>query len=322
VAGRSRKLPSTLWSDLVRSQCRNHPTRLSPLRLIAALALSTVPSVAALQTTTAGKLVTAPKYLSISVSQSRAFSKNPECATYNQARVCVTASTLGITATWTNDLNEVEYIYVFQASSGAASGINIRRAVNMNHGSGTLTIDAGSGPGEMPAGDVITDATLSLPNGKQVGGVYNFYGVIGAQGGQPADCTEDKPQNVVGAVVSIIAVNTIGCSGYYIVTSNGGVFGRGTAPVYGSVQGKATIASAAVAPVFGGYLLLGSNGRVYPFGAAEYEGSVAESRETSPVVGIASTRDGHGYWIATQDGGVHPFGDAKFKGSLAGRKLA
>jgi hypothetical protein len=76
-------------------------------------------------------------------------------------------------------------------------------------------------------------------------------------------------------------------------------------------KGKAAITSAAIAPVFGGYWLLGQSGRVYPFGGALYEGSVRESKETSPVVGIAPTRDGHGYWIASKDGGVYPFEDAK-----------
>jgi hypothetical protein len=41
----------------------------------------------------------------------------------------------------------------------------------------------------------------------------------------------------------------------------------------------------------------------------------------SPVVGIASTRDGGGYWLAAADGGVFAFGDAQFFGSMGGTHL-
>ena len=40
-----------------------------------------------------------------------------------------------------------------------------------------------------------------------------------------------------------------------------------------------------------------------------------------PVVGMASTTDGHGYWLVASDGGVFTFGNAPFAGSLAGNHL-
>jgi hypothetical protein len=41
----------------------------------------------------------------------------------------------------------------------------------------------------------------------------------------------------------------------------------------------------------------------------------------APVVGIVSTKDGHGYWLVASDGGIFTFGDARFLGSLAGHRL-
>ena len=48
---------------------------------------------------------------------------------------------------------------------------------------------------------------------------------------------------------------------------------------------------------------------------------MGESRSDEPVVGMASTTDGHGYWLVASDGGVFTFGDAPFDGSLAGTHL-
>ena len=41
----------------------------------------------------------------------------------------------------------------------------------------------------------------------------------------------------------------------------------------------------------------------------------------APIVGMASTSDGHGYWTVGSDGGVFSFGDAKYAGSMGGRHL-
>ncbi len=44
-------------------------------------------------------------------------------------------------------------------------------------------------------------------------------------------------------------------------------------------------------------------------------------RLNAPIVGMASTSDGHGYWTVGSDGGIFSFGDAKFAGSMGGRHL-
>src|SRR5665811_1771670 len=52
---------------------------------------------------------------------------------------------------------------------------------------------------------------------------------------------------------------------------------------------------------------------VSAFGNATAYG--APSQVNQPIVGMASTADGHGYWLVAADGGIFTFGDAGFFGS-------
>jgi len=63
-------------------------------------------------------------------------------------------------------------------------------------------------------------------------------------------------------------------------------------------------------------------GAVDTFGHAAGYGSPNSSRLSSPVAGMASTRDGRGYWLVGADGGVFSFGDAGFYGSEGGKGVA
>ncbi len=45
------------------------------------------------------------------------------------------------------------------------------------------------------------------------------------------------------------------------------------------------------------------------------------SVSSMPVVGMATTPDGHGYWLVASDGGIFSFGDATFYGSTGGMHL-
>jgi hypothetical protein len=83
----------------------------------------------------------------------------------------------------------------------------------------------------------------------------------------------------------------------------------------------------AATPDGGGYWLVTSDGGVYNFGDASYLGSMAfqpylgQIPLTKPVVGMAATPDGQGYWLVAGDGGIFAFGDAPFLGSMAGMPL-
>ncbi len=68
----------------------------------------------------------------------------------------------------------------------------------------------------------------------------------------------------------------------------------------------------------GGYWLSAAQGGVFSGGNARGYGSINTSAATDPVVGIASTPDGHGYWEVTRNGSVAHFGDAANYNDLPG----
>ncbi|HEV3364284.1 MAG TPA: hypothetical protein VG795_09125, partial [Acidimicrobiia bacterium] len=53
-----------------------------------------------------------------------------------------------------------------------------------------------------------------------------------------------------------------------------------------------------------GYWLASSDGGVYSFGSARFFGSMAGTPLAHPVVGIAPLPSGAGYWLVANDGGV------------------
>ncbi|MGH9099926.1 MAG: hypothetical protein ACRDV8_06820, partial [Acidimicrobiales bacterium] len=75
------------------------------------------------------------------------------------------------------------------------------------------------------------------------------------------------------------------------------------------------------APTGQGYWLVESNGGVYGFGAARFYGSLAGEHLGHPIVGMTVTPGGEGYWLVASDGGVFSFGDAHFWGSVPGKKV-
>ncbi len=70
----------------------------------------------------------------------------------------------------------------------------------------------------------------------------------------------------------------------------------------------------------GGYWMAGADGSTYNFATLSL-GSAAPYHPSQPIVGMATTPDGHGYWLVASDGGVFAFGDAVFYGSMGGKPL-
>jgi hypothetical protein len=116
-----------------------------------------------------------------------------------------------------------------------------------------------------------------------------------------------------------IASTTDG-KGYWLVASDGGVFGFGDAQFYGSTGNIALnqpIVGMASTPDGAGYWLVAGDGGVFSFGDAHFYGSTGNIALNQPIVGMASTPDGGGYWLVAADGGVFGIGDAGFYGSAA-----
>jgi hypothetical protein len=60
---------------------------------------------------------------------------------------------------------------------------------------------------------------------------------------------------------------------------------------------------------------------VIPFGNASYYGAPTNITLASPIVAMASTRNGGGYWLVAADGGVFNYGNAGFFGSAGNLHL-
>jgi N-acetylmuramoyl-L-alanine amidase len=110
--------------------------------------------------------------------------------------------------------------------------------------------------------------------------------------------------------------------GYWLVASNGAVFGF-DAPSLGSAAGlalTAPIVGMAATPDDGGYYLVASDGGVFSYGDARFAGSTGALHLTRPVVGMAVDHATGGYWLVASDGGVFSYG-APFAGSAGNLRL-
>ena len=112
--------------------------------------------------------------------------------------------------------------------------------------------------------------------------------------------------------------------GYWLTTSNGGIFTFGGAPALGSASTLSLnhpIVSMTSAPDKLGYWIVASDGGIFSYGDAGFFGSTGGLQLNEPIVGMASTPDGQGYWLVASDGGIFAFGDAAFFGSTGALSL-
>ncbi len=84
---------------------------------------------------------------------------------------------------------------------------------------------------------------------------------------------------------------------------------------------NAPIIGMVTTPDGNGYWMISSDGGIFSYGDAAFFGSMGGRRLNAPVVGMASTADGNGYWLVASDGGIFAFGDAAFLGSRGGQPL-
>jgi hypothetical protein len=131
---------------------------------------------------------------------------------------------------------------------------------------------------------------------------------------------------VVGSLVlrAPARATASGTQGYWLASTDGGVFNYGQAPFFGSA-GSAPLNSPIVGfvptPTAGGYWMVASDGGIFAFGDAGFFGSMGGKPLNRPIAAMAAAPNGRGYWMVASDGGVFAFGDAPFFGSLAGERL-
>ncbi len=114
------------------------------------------------------------------------------------------------------------------------------------------------------------------------------------------------------------------CRGYWMATSNGGIYPFGSAAGFGSAGNtrlNKPIVDMEATPDGGGYWLVASDGGVFPFGNAAGYGGTGNIKLNQPIVAMENTSDGAGYWLVASDGGIFPFGDAAGYGSTANVNL-
>jgi len=127
----------------------------------------------------------------------------------------------------------------------------------------------------------------------------------------------DASSLALNAPIVDIAATPSG-KGYWLLGSDGGIFGFGDAAFHGSTGGaklNRPVVAMAATPSGKGYWLLASDGGIFSFGDAAFHGSTGNLALNRPVVAMAPTATGHGYWLAASDGGIFSFGDATFHGS-------
>jgi peptidoglycan hydrolase-like amidase len=115
-----------------------------------------------------------------------------------------------------------------------------------------------------------------------------------------------------------------GPGGYWVLATNGAVYGFGSVSTYGSVAAmhlNRPPRQIVATPSGRGYWIMASDGGVFSFGDAHFWGSTGNRRLNAPVVGIAPSPDGGGYWLLGADGGIFTFGDARFFGSTGNLRL-
>ncbi|HET6809442.1 MAG TPA: matrixin family metalloprotease [Acidimicrobiales bacterium] len=127
-----------------------------------------------------------------------------------------------------------------------------------------------------------------------------------------------------GSGAAVVAAAVADTQGFWMASSDGGVYSEGDARFFGSAAGtrlSAPVVGMAATKDTGGYWLVASDGGIFSFGDARFYGSTGSIRLNRPIVGMTPTPDGAGYWLVASDGGVFSFGDAPFYGSTGSIRL-
>ena len=97
---------------------------------------------------------------------------------------------------------------------------------------------------------------------------------------------------------------------------NSSAAGSGTVPVSVTTASGTAISPVGFTYIAEGYWMASSDGGVFSFGEAQFFGSMAGTALDAPIVAMADTPDHQGYWLFAADGGVFGFGNARFVGAL------
>jgi hypothetical protein len=134
---------------------------------------------------------------------------------------------------------------------------------------------------------------------------------------------EDFMAGGTAAVVHGVTADPLG-AGYWMASTDGTVYAKGTAPFLGAPSGvpvRVPVIGVAATRSGHGYWLVDANGGIYAFGDAGFYGATGAMHLNAPIVGMAASPSGRGYWLIGSDGGIFAFGDAGFYGSTGAMRL-
>jgi subtilisin family serine protease len=220
-------------------------------------------------------------------------------------------------------------------SSGAAATVNptLRFVRPLNPTSvtpATVTLTDGATGATVPAGvsyDPATHFAVLHPTGALVAGRPYLMRATGVRDtdGNTIPINSAAFRFMVGSTVGTVSPPpaVAGRSGYWMVGSDGAVYGFGDASYRGGLpSGGSRAVDLEPAPSGGGYWILDVAGHVFGFDAPYHggvDGSTLQAGES--VTSLSATPSGAGYWIFTTAGRVFAFGDATHHGDMGGTRL-
>lgn len=171
----------------------------------------------------------------------------------------------------------------------------------------------GLGAGGNPSDIIAIESTVADDGywlADEVGGVFAFGGA-GYHGGLPEP---GAPDLVAGDAIVDLA-RSHGGAGYLLLSREGRVYAFGDAVYSGGGEATGKSFAAIARRQAGGYWLVATDGTVYGHGGAPVF-APNPAPVTIAAVDIHGTASGAGYWVAAADGGVFAYGDAPFHGSV------
>jgi hypothetical protein len=192
-------------------------------------------------------------------------------------------------------------------------GLGATEAVNFDGGGGTAFVVDGA----MVNRPRTDDGDIERPAGNAFVAVPRAAGLppVGGDPG-PAPTPGPGPAPTGGAPTR---------SGYWMVGSDGAVYGFGDARHLGNalVSGGAQAMDLEPTPSSNGYWIVDDNGNVFAFGDARHLGNVDRSKLVAgeKVTSLSATPSGNGYWFFTTKGRVLAMGDAVHAGDMSAIKL-